>query len=384
MPKISDIERLTPTSLRDKFILPADGIYLNCANMSPLLKSVRAAGEVALGRRAAPWSITANDWFNDAELLRQLAARVFHSTENDIAFVPSVSYGLAVAAKNLKFSKKGNIVILENQYPSNYYVWHELARTHGLEMKTALRSTASSLTECLLATIDEQTRLVAIPNVHWMDGALVNLIQVRQRAKDVGAYFVLDLSQSLCALPISMKDVDPDFAVSVGYKWQVGPYGLAYLYVAPRHQGGEPLEYSWLTRRGAEDFTKLTEYTNEYKEGARRFDMGEFSQFHLLPMAIAAMRHILECGVEEINSTLTKLTARISDFKASANLTLPGYPSGGHIVGLPLEKLNAGRIKSNLQKENIIVSFRGTSIRVSPYLYNTLEEINAFLSCIER
>jgi selenocysteine lyase/cysteine desulfurase len=103
--------------------------------------------------------------------------------------------------------------------------------------------------------------------------------------------------------------VQPDFLVAVGYKWLLGPYGLGYLYVAPKWQErGIPLEQSWLTRAGSEDFARLVDYRDKYRPGARRFDMGEFPQFALAPMAMAALRQILAWGVNNIQETISALT----------------------------------------------------------------------------
>jgi selenocysteine lyase/cysteine desulfurase len=235
--------------------------YLNCANMSPMLHAVREAGLQALNTRATPWKIAAADWFAQAEVLRELAGAVFQTQGNNIALVPSVSYGMAAAAKNLSMKPGQTIIVLENQFPSNYYVWEQLARVQQLELIIVPRSQEQNLTDCILAAINTHTGLVAIPNCHWMDGARIDLEAVSDAIKKVGAYLVLDLSQSLGALPVDIDRIQPDFAVSVGYKWMLGPYGLGYMYVAPRWQEeGEPLEYSWLTKKGAEDFAGLTNY----------------------------------------------------------------------------------------------------------------------------
>lgn len=370
--------------VQKEFLLPQKGFYLNCANMSPLLVSVEMAGQNALARRGSPWSILGKDWFEDAEVLRNLAAGLFDAADDDIAFVPSVSYGMALAAKNIKLGPGKKIIVLEEQYPSNFYVWREMADAQKLELVTVKREPGLSITESLLKSIDNSTGLVAIPNCHWMDGAWVDLSLISSAVRDVNAFFVLDLSQSLGALPISMKAINPDFAVSVGYKWQLGPYGLGYLYVAPHFHSGQPLEYSWLTRAGAEDFTKLSQYNVDFKTGARRFDMGEYSQFQLMPMAIAALRQVTTWGVNNIQTAVQKLTAPISEFKRASGLVDYEIPHVGHMIGVPLEKLDAGAVKRNLQEKGIVVSYRGNSIRVAPHIYNTAKEITAFLECLEK
>ena len=109
----------------------------------------------------------------------------------------------------------------------------------------------------MIALIGERTRVVAVPNVHWTDGSLVDLDAVIPAARRVGAAVVIDASQSLGALPLEVARLRPDFVVSVGYKWLLGPLGVGCLYVNERHRDGEPIEENWINREGAEDFSAL-------------------------------------------------------------------------------------------------------------------------------
>jgi selenocysteine lyase/cysteine desulfurase len=360
-----------------------DGItYINCANMSPMLHSVKKAGIAGLEKRSRPWSISAMDWFTDGETARGLAAKLFQVHADDVAIIPSASYGLALAAKNLKVAAGKEIVVLEHQFPSNYYVWEDMAAKDGLKIVTVYKSNDKSLTENILDKINHNTGIITVPNCHWIDGTLIDLQQVSDAARAVGAYLVLDLSQSFGVLPIDIQKIQPDFAVSVGYKWLLGPYSLGYLYASKKwQQQGEPLEYSWLIKKGSEDFSALTYFTPGYREGARRFDMGEYSQFNLLPMSIAALEQLNAWGTGHIQSEIKKLTDLILNFKNDKGLVTGKDTNAGHIISIPLDKFNAAALKQRLAEEKITISFRGTSIRVSPHLYNTEDDINKLLAC---
>src|SRR5215813_9883199 len=86
---------------RDLFELPQGVTYLNCANMSPQLRTVTQAGVAAVRGKASPWTLRAEDWFAPTEHLRNLFARIVNADPDGIAIVPSVSYGIALAAANL-------------------------------------------------------------------------------------------------------------------------------------------------------------------------------------------------------------------------------------------------------------------------------------------
>ena len=366
---------------RDLFELDNDITYLNCSGMSPLLKSAKQAGLTGLEKRANPWSMTNEDWFDKAEKLRILASRIFQTSESNIALVPSASYGLATAAKNLQVKRGKSIIVVEDQFPSNYYIWENLARKFDLKIIKAEKKPDKILTDSILESINSETGIVAVPNCHWIDGMLIDLEKISKAAKAVDAFLILDLSQSLGVLPINIDKIDPDFAVAVGYKWMLGSYGLGYMYAAPRwHIKGEPLEYNWSTRKGSEDFSSLINYNPEFREGARKFDMGESAQFNTMPLAIAALEQILKWGVEEIQFSIKILTDIISSDKNS-NVNYNLTQRAGHIISVPLGERNVETIKQKIKKNKIIVSFRGSFIRISPHLYNDTSDINKLISC---
>ena len=154
--------------------------------------------------------------------------------------------------------------------------------------------------------------VAAVPNVHWTNGALVDLPLVAEAVHGVGAHLVIDASQSLGAMPLDIQALRPDAVVSVGYKWLLGPYSLGYMYVDPSLHDGEPLEENWIARAGSDDFGALIDFTEEYRPGAERFDVGERTNFQLTPMAIAAVQQLLDWGVARIAATLRLRTDRIA------------------------------------------------------------------------
>jgi selenocysteine lyase/cysteine desulfurase len=362
---------------RDLFEIPESVTYLNCANMAPQLKSVTEAGIGAVRAKESPWNLTAPEWFSGAETLRGLAARLLDAEADGIALVPAVSYGIAVAARNLPVSSTQTIVLLDQEFPSNVYTWRELARKTGCRIRTVRRSGNTSWTDALEDAIDKTTAIVAAPQCHWIDGSKVDLERIGERVREVGSALVIDASQSLGACPLNLARVQPDFLVAVGYKWLLGPYGLGYLYVAPKwRNSGEPLEQSWLTRAGSEDFARLVDYRDEYRPGARRFDMGEFPQFALAPMATAALRQILAWGVNNIHVTISALTKRIAEYaQAEGYAVLPEDERCAHMIGIRHPEGVFNEVAGLLREARVFVSIRGDAIRIAPHLYNDRNDI---------
>jgi selenocysteine lyase/cysteine desulfurase len=368
---------------REEFDLPADVAYFNTANISAVPRLVREAAERALARRAAPWEIGMTEWFGDVERLRGLVARLLDADAEGVALVPATSYGFAVAARNLRLAPWHRIVVLAEEYPSGIYTWRRLANQTGAEIHTVEREAGQSWTEAVLATLDERTGIVSVPNVHWTDGSLVELEPIAARARELGCRLAIDASQSLGAMPISVERLRPDFLVSVGYKWQLGPLGLAYLYVAPEHRDGEPIEENWINRAGSEDFAGLVDYVEEYQPGARRFDVGARSSFQLVPMSIAAVELLLEWAPARIAATLARTTAAIARGAAALGLEpVPAEQRGPHMLGVRLPEAARESALAALSDAGCYASLRGKSLRIAPHLHNTPEEVERLLDAL--
>src|SRR5215203_544877 len=252
-------------SQRDLFEIPEDIVYLNCAYMSPQLRSAREIGERAVSRKSRPWEITPDDFFEDAEKVRTLFARLVGGDADGVAIVPSVSYGIAVATANVQVREGEKILILEDQFPSNVYSWRELAARSGAKLVTVSRPPDNDWTSAVLDDLDEDSAVVAVPNCHWTDGSLLDLARIGERAREVGAALVVDAIQSLGAHPFDVREVQPDFLVASSYKWLLGPYGLGFLYAGERWREGEPIEHNWINRAGSENFSRLVEYENAFQ-----------------------------------------------------------------------------------------------------------------------
>jgi selenocysteine lyase/cysteine desulfurase len=372
-----------PGSVRQLFEIPDDVVYLNCANLAPQLRSITARGVAAVQMKATPWKIAAEDWFSGAEELRATAGRLFGTDAGNLALVPAASYGIAVAAANLPVAAGQTIVLLDREFPSNVYAWRSLARKARARIVTVPQA-ASGWTDALEEHISADTAIVSVCHCHWTDGSSVDLERIGRRVREVGAALVIDASQSLGACPLNLARVQPDFLVAVGYKWLLGPYGLGYLYVAPQWQRiGTPLEQSWLTRRGSEDFASLVDYRDEYRDGARRFDMGEFPQFVLAPMAQAALQQLLSWGIESIEASLKRLTDHlIAGASAAGYDALPAGQRSAHLTGLRSPAGIPAALAERLKSAKIYLSIRGDSIRVAPHLYNSTADIERLLEVL--
>jgi selenocysteine lyase/cysteine desulfurase len=366
------------------FDMPKDVTYLNCAYTSPLLKTARAAGEQAVQAKSQPWNITPAHFFSSIDPLRDLFSKLVDGSPDNVAIIPAVSYGIALAAKNLPFAAGQNIVVIEDQFPSNIYSWKRLTDEKNGTILTVAKPDDSNWTPAVIDRINSDTAIVAVPNCHWTDGTLLDLVRIKAQCKQVGAALVIDATQSLGALPFSVQEIQPDFLICDSHKWLLGAYGIGFCYVDPKWHGpGIPLEENWLNRAGSEDFSRLVDYRDEYQPGARKFDVGGASNFFLAPVAQAALTQILEWQVPEIEISLKAVTTQIADQAGQSGFRVPDETfRSPHLIGITSPDGISKDLPARLAQEKIFVSIRGQSIRIAPHLYTTADHVDKLFKAL--
>lgn len=371
---------------RELFDLPRDLCYLNAAYMTPFPLAFGDIAAAAVGQRMRPFSIAPEDFFRTSEHVRELAGRVFDADSDAIALVPAASYGVATAAANLPVEKDQVILTISEEFPSNHYGWARLAERRGAVLESVPGPAERDWTEALLGRIEalgSRLTLLAIPHVHWSTGSMLDLAALRAATRKTGAALFLDLTQSLGALPVSMREIDPDFAVAAGYKWLFGPYALGYLYVAERWRKGRPLEENWIARKGSEDFSRLVSYSPDYQPGARRFDMGERSNFLMMPLAEAALGLICDWGVADIAAGIAAINGRLAAFLESRGFVLtPAAVRAPHLMAARHPAIPAADLAARWKESGVLVSVRGAWIRIAPHLWIDSEDERRFREAV--
>ena len=374
---------------RTDFSLPHGTHYLNCAYMGPLSRRTQEAGAAAVLRKADPSGIAPGDFFAESDRARTLFAALVNGVAADVAIVPAVSYAMAIVKRNLDFHG-GNVVVAAEQFPSNVYAWRQLCRRTGATLRTVAppasgEGRGAAWNEALLDAIDAGTRLAALPHVHWTDGTRFDLERIGERARQVGAALVVDGTQSIGALPFDVARVQPDFVACAAYKWLLGPYGIGFAWVGERFAAGEPIEQTWIGRAGSENFGGLVDYRDEYQQGAVRYDVGERSNFILLPMAITALEQVLEWSGGDIQAYCAELLAGALAGAAALGFGVEQHAwRAAHLVGLRAPAgVSLDRLDAELRRARVYASLRGSALRIAPNLYNDAADAAALLSVLE-
>jgi selenocysteine lyase/cysteine desulfurase len=380
-------------SQKHLFALP-DGIhYINCATRAPASQAVEQAGHDALRQHANPFGLRPDDFFSGAIRVRSLFSELINNDDPErIAIIPSVSYGMAIVARNLArkpgIRRGQRIVLVDSEFPSDVYAWDQVCQELGLTITVVAMPAETPRgprwNEQLLDAIGPDTALVVAPPTHWMFGVRFDLEAIGQRAREVGAWLAVDGTQAVGALPFDLQTVQPDALICAGYKWLMGPYSLGLAYFGPAFDDGIPLEESWMNRLNSNQFHRLMERQPAYGPKAFRYNVGEATHFIQMPMLEAALTQLLDWQPARIQTYCAELM--VPAWPALEQLGCYVEPEAGaqgrsnHLVGLWLpEWAEPMAVQQALQAENVSVSARARVLRIAPHLYNTAEDADALV-----
>ena len=372
------------------FTIPDDITYLNIASQSPSFIAVEQAGISGVLEKSHPYKITTESYFEPVKALKKLFATLIEVNDyNRIANIPSASYGMATVANNVVLQKDDEILLVESQFPSNYYIWEKLAQKFEaklkiIEMPKITENRGKNWNTAIVNAISEKTALVAIGNIHWANGTLFDLKNIRKKTKEHHSLLIIDGSQSIGAFPFSVKEIQPDALICAGYKWLFGPYGSGYAYFGKYFDNGKPLEENWTNRLDSENMSALTSYQPKYKPLANRYSVGEHANFIHIKMQIAALKQVIEWTPEAIQEYCKAITVdAVKKLKALGCFIEDDDFRTHHLFGVELPKnLDIDLLKSKLTNHKIFISFRGNYIRLSCHVYNTKADFQKLINCI--
>ena len=364
---------------RALFEIPEEVAYLNAAAYVPLPRAVREAGQLGVTTKSFPWQIAPTHGSAIAERARTAAAALLGTSPDNVAITGAVSYGIATAARNLRIAPGSRVLMIEGEFPSLALVWPQLAEAAGATVEIVPRPTDADWTAALLEAIERPgappVGLAALTPLHWSDGAMIDLSRVVPALHRQGVRVVIDATQSTGVLELDLAALKPDFLAFPTYKWVLGPYSLAFLYVAPEHQGGTPLENHGPARVAG---------SNSYIPTASRFDRGERNDPVGLPMAATGLEQVLQWERPAIAARLRSLTDALAE--AVADLPglsmLPRERRAPHILGLRLAGGMKPGLVDRLAARGIHVADRLGVMRVSPHVYNHEGDVAAFAAAL--
>ena len=376
-------------SQRALFDIPSDVAYLNAAGWSPLPRATQEAGRAAVARKGQPWKLSPDFADKQHERARAAAAALIGAEARDVALVSSVGYGVAIAGKVLSLARGSRVLVLENDHTSPVLEWVSRADAQGFTVESIAQPANGDWTSAVLEAIERPdaapVSLASISSIHWSDGGLLDMQAIREVLRRHGAALLVDATHGVGVIATDVKALDPDFLIFPTYKWVLGPYGRAFVYVAPRHQDGVPLEQTSFGRRNVKAENPVYFADTRYLPDARRFDMGERDHFISMEMAAIGMEMMAKWGAAAVVARLSALTRRIADGLAGANAVqiLEERFRAPHILSLGFAGGMPPQLMASLADQQIYVASRLGRMRVAPHVYNDEADVDRFVAALK-
>ncbi len=375
-------------SQRHLFEIPRDVAYLNNGSFTPLPRCVREAGEAGVAVKSTPWLMDHAAIDRRVETIRATAASFIGAQADDIAIVHSAAYGIATAAANLAITATTRILLIEGEFPSQSLEWARRAQQTGAMLDVVPRPEDGDWTAAILRRIEQPglppVGIAALTPLVWTDGTLIDLEHLVPALRQQGAAIVVDATQAVGVLPIDVGRLAADYLVFPTYKWLLGPYTLAFLYVAPARQQGTPLEQYGANRIGGGD--PFAGRLGDPVATARRFDMGQRNNPVSLPMALAGMELVRDWERDAISERQRMLTDALADRAEAYGLhPIPRPRRAPHILGLqPPAGLVTAKLVAALAEHGVYVAERGGRIRIGAHVFNDEEDVARFAAALDR
>jgi len=359
-----------------------DAIFLNAASTGPLPQRCIDAVSQWTTLRATPQKLSDERLFGTLATSRELVSRLIGASPKEIALAVNTGYGINLAARALPLAPGDVILTPDLEFPANVYPWWAAANERDLEYRRIPLEDGVLNEETLLRALeDDDVKCVSVSWVDSANGCKVNLERIGQACRERGVYFVVDAIQGVGACPLNVSASYVDILACGAQKWLLSPWGSGFVYV--REELAlvlEPPIVSWMAPKGTDDFRRLRDYDMTWRDDARRFE------FITLPFQeFAGMNTSLELffelGIDAMTGHIDRLASEIvrwAESEPGVKLITPSDPArrGGIVCVRPN---NSERVSEDLKSEGIVHSFREGNIRLSPHIYNTLDDVRAAL-----
>lgn len=361
-----------------------DAVYLNAASTGPLPQRTVDVLTQWAQDRARPDTITDDRQFGTLARGRELVARLIGADTQEVALAVNTSYGMNLAARALPLGKGDIVLTPDLEFPANVYPWAAAAEERGFEYRRLALRDGVVDEDALLRAMDEKgVRCVSVSWVGFANGFRVDLQRIGEACRARGIYLVVDAMQGLGAIPLDVSKLQLDILACGAQKWLLGPWGAGFVYVRrDLIERLAPTMVSWMAARGTDDFRKLTQYDFHWRDDARRYE------FITLPFQdVAGMNASLELleeiGMPAVCAHIATLTAAIVDTARAAGIPLLTPAAPNRRAGIiSLRPGAADRASARLKEKGIAHSFREGAIRLSPHIYNTVDDVHAAMALI--
>lgn len=368
-----------------EFPWTSETTYLNNASIGPLPERTRLVLETFNRKRAAPFQLPDRELFATMAESRRLAAELIGATPEEIGLTINTGFGLSLAARALPLESGDIILTSDREFPANVYPWMLLKdRGISLELTPTTDEGWPDEAQLLERLRNPRVRVLAISLVQFSNGYTVDLARLSAATRASGTYLVVDAIQGVGQIPVDLRKTPVDVLACGAQKWLLSPWGSGFLYVR-RDLIGElrPAITGWMAFEGTDDFSRLTQYDDTLRRDARRFELITLPYQDFAGMNVS-VRLLLDVGIPVIAEHLRSLHAPLLEWASRCGVRVVS-PRGDRASGiLCIAPADVGAAFQALKAARVVCGMREGAIRLSPHLYNTLDEMRRVVDILEK
>jgi len=365
-----------------------DATYLNTAAHTVMPRVSIRAVEHALEAKKFPHRVDESVWFEAPVRIRKSLSKMIGAKSEEIAVTTGASAGAAVVAYGLEWKRGDEIITVQREFPLQYATWKPMEEREGVRLRVIAPRDRFITADDLIDALAPKTRIVSVSLVRYDDGSLLDAARLAAACHAQGALLLLDVSQACGAVPMNVNGLGADFMVCAAYKWLLSCYGTGFFWVKSEHLDRlRPMPFYW-TGQNTDNFSELNFVAPKPCRDAKRWDAAEWATYYNFNLSAMAesVDFVLRAGPEvvtEHNRHLIEfMFSRLPEDRCvSASPLDPDRrgPFGCFTARQPEKTLE---LYQKLRQENIIVSLRDGKIRVSPYLFNSEQDIDRLVSVV--
>ncbi len=369
--------------IRSEYPVTENFIWLNnCGTTPASMRAVNAVHQYLTGYAGAGVFSETEKYPAVKRFIKDTLAEIIHCRKEEIALMHNTAEGLNTVSIGLDLQKGDEILVLENEYPSNVYPW-EHWRSKGVILKfVPMAESPSDFLQKFNSLVTDRTRVAALSAVHWCTGMVFPLREIGKICSEKNILFAVDAAQGVGNTEINVREMKIDVMAFSAWKWLLGPLGMGVLFV-----NSEKLDKIRLIFKGTDSVVNpdvYLPYREELQPGAERFELSTANYSDWV-----YFRHTLlmlsEIGFDRVRMRIHELSDFLSDLlkKKGYSLASEKFSEKTGIVAFSKKNLDSAKTAAGLKENKIICADRLGRVRFSPHIYNSFEELEKTVSILE-
>ena len=365
-----------------------DAIYLNVAAHAVMPRVSIRAVENSLEAKKFPHRVDDSLWFEAPVRIRKSLSKMIGAQPEEIAVTSGASAGVAAVAHGLEWEPGDEIIIAQGEFPLQYASWKPMEKREGVRLRIIAPRDRFITADDLINALTPRTRIVSVSLVRFDDGSVLDAARVAAACHAQGTLLLLDVSQACGAVPMNVSDLGADFIVCAGYKWLLSCYGTGFFWIKNEHLDRlRPGPFYW-TGQNTDNFSELNFVEPEPCRDAKRWDAAEWATYYNFNLSAMAesVDFVLRAGPElvaEHNRGLIEfMFSRLPEDRCVPASPLDPHRRGPFGCFTARQPEKTIELYQNLRRAKIIVSLREGRIRVSPYLFNSEQDMDRLISVV--